>query len=103
MQIQYTYKIVSVDEAARVMEIIYSSAGRQTMHIGARLPYEGESLEAVVAMYSPVRYWEEQELRVVIPEVGTTGVLVSIPPPPPNTPEVVAAENQPYVTGAQTL
>jgi hypothetical protein len=75
MNIAYTYEIVSVDPAARCMEIVYSSVGRQTMHIGARLPFEGESLEAVIEMYSPVAYWREQETPVTVPEVGTTGVV----------------------------
>jgi hypothetical protein len=39
------------------------------------LPFEGESLEAVIQMYAPVAYWREQELSVVIPEVGTAGVI----------------------------
>jgi hypothetical protein len=76
MSIEYTYKIISVDEAARCMEVVYSSGGRQTMHIGARLPFEGESLESVVDMYSPVAYWREQELSVVIPQIGTTGTIL---------------------------
>ena len=75
MSIQYTYEIIKVDQAARVMEVVYSSEGRQTMHIGARLPFEGESLEAIIEMYAPVAYWREQELPVVVPEVGTTGVI----------------------------
>jgi hypothetical protein len=75
MSIAYTYEIVSVDPAARCMEIVYSSEGRQTMHIGARLPFEGESLESVVEMYSPVAYWLEQEAPVVVPQVGTTGSM----------------------------
>lgn len=79
MSIAYTYEIVSVDPAARCMEIVYSSEGRQTMHIGARLPFEGESLEAVVEMYSPIAYWLEQEAPVVVPEVGATGVVSPVP------------------------
>lgn len=75
MSIEYTYEIISVDPAARCMEIVYSSDGRQTLHIGARLPFEGENLEAVVAMYSPVAYWLQQETPVVVPEIGTTGVV----------------------------
>ena len=75
MSISYTYKIISVDSAARCMEIIYSSEGRQTMHISARLPFEGESLESVVEMYSPVAYWIEQETPVFTPEIGTTGTV----------------------------
>jgi hypothetical protein len=98
MSIEYTYTILSVDEQARCMEVVYSAEGHQTMHIGARLPYEGEELEAVVAMYAPVAYWVEQKLKVVPPVVGTSGVIV--PLAPPVEPEVVA---QPVVEGAQTL
>jgi hypothetical protein len=75
MNIQYTYKIINVDEAARCMEVVYSSEGRQTMHISARLPYEGEGIEGVIEMYSPVAYWREQEIPVVVPPAGLTGVL----------------------------
>lgn len=75
MSIEYTYEIVNVDETARCMEVVYSAPGHQTMHIGARLPYEGETLEAVVAMYSPVAYWEEQARPVVLPQVGASGTV----------------------------
>jgi hypothetical protein len=78
MSIAYTYEIVSVDQTARVMEVVYTSPGRQTMHISARLPYQGEAVEAVVEMFSPVRYWEEQEAAVVVPSVGVSG---SVTPP----------------------
>jgi len=81
MSIKYTYKIVNVDEASRVMEVVYTSEGRQTMHIGARLPYAGESLEAVVGMYSPVAFWLEQAATVVVPTVGATGALGADPAP----------------------
>lgn len=75
MSIQYTYQIIKVDPQARVMEIVYNSEGRQPVHVGARLPYVGESVEAVVQMYSPVAYWLEQESEVIIPEVGTSGII----------------------------
>lgn len=80
MSIEYTYEIVSVDATARCMEVVYSATGHQTMHIGARLPYEGEALESVIAMYAPVRYWEEQQLPVVIPQVGVTGTVAHVVP-----------------------
>lgn len=90
MSITYTYQIVSVDQAARCMEVVYTSEGNPTMHIGARLPFEDETLEAVVEMYAPVRYWEELKTPVVVPEVGATGVIVPTPPQeqqaPPNPP-----------------
>jgi hypothetical protein len=50
------------------------------MHVGARLPYEGEQLESVVAMYAPVAFWSDQDATVVDVEVGTTGEY--IPPTP---------------------
>lgn len=83
MSINYTYEITAVDEAARCMEIIYTAEGRQTMHIGTRLPYEGESLEHVVAAYAPVAYWQEQERVVVSPAVGQTGMIDTTPPAAP--------------------
>ena len=73
MSIPYTYEIIGVDQQARVMEVVYSSPGRQTMHIGARLPYAGESLDAVIQMYSPVAYWREQEAVVIDVQPGTSG------------------------------
>lgn len=75
MSIAYTYEIVAVDPAARCMEVVYSSDGHQTMHIGARLPFEGESLESVIQMYAPVAYWLEQQAPVSVPEVGTSGAV----------------------------
>jgi len=81
MENLYTYEIISVDAQARCMEVIYSATGHPTMHIGARLPYEGETLDAVIQMYAPIRYWEELTQTVVVPEVGTSGTVA--PPPPP--------------------
>jgi hypothetical protein len=86
MNIQYTYQIIAVDQTARCMEVVYSSEGRQTMHIGARLPFEGESLEAVIQTYAPVAYWREQELPVVPPEIGTKGVITLEEPALADTP-----------------
>lgn len=71
--IPYTYKIVRVDEAARCMEIVYTSPGRQPVLVGARLPYAGESVETVVKMYSPVPRWQLEDLEVQIPNVGMVG------------------------------
>jgi hypothetical protein len=73
MSINYTYKIINVDEQARCMEIVYSADGHTPQHIGARLPFEGEELEAVVRMYAPVAYWLEQKRAVVTPSVGAEG------------------------------
>jgi len=82
MNITYTYEIISVDEANRCMEIIYSADGHQTMHIGARLPFEGESLEAVIDQYAPTAYWIEQQQPVTLPQVGAKGVIAPSEPLP---------------------
>jgi hypothetical protein len=85
MSIEYTYEIISVNEQARCMEIVYNAAGYPTMHIGARLPYEGETLEAIVRMYAPVRFWEEAKQSVIVPTVGTSGTMAPPPTPAPVT------------------
>jgi len=81
MSIQYKFTVVSVDQAARCMEIVYEAEGHQTMHIGARLPYAGESVEMIVRMYEPVQFWLSQLAEVIVPEVGASGVLAPIPTP----------------------
>lgn len=73
--ISYEFEIVLVDEAARVMEVLYTVEGKPPHRVGARLPYDGESVEAVVAMYSPAALWLEQEQVVIVPPVGTRGSL----------------------------
>ena len=73
MSINYNYEIISVNESARCMEISYTAEGHPTQHIGARLPYEGETLETVVRIYSPVKYWEEIQRSVITPTVGASG------------------------------
>jgi hypothetical protein len=94
MNITYTYEIISVDQQARCMEVVYTSEGMPTMHIGARLPYEGETTEAIVEMYAPVRYWEEINTPVVPVNVGQSGTVV-VPPPyvPPPAEGAVAQRN----------
>ena len=96
MSITYTYTVILVDEAARCMEIVYEASGHQTMHISARLPYEGETLEDIVRMYAPVLSWEAAVRIVIVPSVGATGVLA---------PLVIQTQpqNQPTTTGSQTL
>lgn len=79
MRIPYTYTVVSVDEAARCMEIRYESEGRKPHHVGARLPYENESLEAVVEMYAPMGFWLEEERKVIVPSVGASGKIAPAP------------------------
>lgn len=90
MSIAYTYKIIAVNEAARCMEVVYSAEGHQTMHIGARLPFEGEALEDVIKAFAPVPLWVELATPVVAPQVGLTGTVE--PEPEVITPPVDESE-----------
>lgn len=75
MSIEFKYTIVNVDKAARCMEVVYEAEGHQTMHIGARLPFEGETLESVIRMFAPVSLWVQAMTPVVVPQVGASGVV----------------------------
>jgi len=75
MSINFNYEIISVNEEARCMEIIYTAENHPTQHIGARLPYEGESLESIIRMYAPVSYWEELQRTVIPPTIGVSGYI----------------------------
>jgi hypothetical protein len=79
------------------MEVIYASEGRQTMHIGARLPFEGEALEDVIKAFAPTRLWEEAEMPVTVPEIGVSGQIVIAPV------ETTPSQDQPTQIGAQDL
>ena len=88
MSIEYTYEIVNVDESARCMEVVYSASSHQTMHIGARLPFEGESLEDVIKAFAPVPLWLELARPVQVPMVGVQGTVAPDPEPEPTVQSV---------------
>ena len=98
MSITYTYTVISADEVARCMEILYESAGHQNMHICARLPYEGETLEQVVQMYAPITHWETVVLNVIVPNVGTTGVVNVAAAPGPDPEQLANAKMMAQLT-----
>ena len=75
MSINFTYKIVRVDEENRCMDIVYEADGYPTQYIGARLPYEDEEIETVIRMYAPVPYWLETQRVFSVPEVGISGII----------------------------
>ena len=75
MSIDYRYEIVRVDEDARCMEIVYTADGHPKQHISARLPFEGEPLDAVIRQYEPVNLWIQLSTPVYAPSVGISGVM----------------------------
>lgn len=86
MSITYTYKVMSVNVQSKCMEIEYSAEGHPLMRISARMPWQNETLETIVQMYSPVAYWQEQIQPVLDVNVGTEGVITPpvIEAPDPN-------------------
>ena len=76
MAISYNYEIVAKNDTS--MEIVYTADGYPTQHIGARLPREGEDLEAIVEMYSPVALWEEETAVRQDVTIGTTGTIEAV-------------------------
>jgi hypothetical protein len=55
------------------MEIVYDSPIYGVLHVGARLPWKGETLENIVLMYNPTRYWLEQTMETASVEVNSQG------------------------------
>lgn len=99
MNINYNYSIINVDHNAKSMEIVYDSPQYGVLHVGARLPWEGETVEDIVRMYNPVAYWIEQgraPIEVVEGACGSQTIDFPDPdaPPPPPTPEDIRLARQ---------
>lgn len=73
--ITYTYEIVRVDPASKAMDIRYTSPQYGSVLVGARMPWEGETVEDIVRNFEPVRYWIEQTLGVVPVFAGQAGTV----------------------------
>jgi hypothetical protein len=75
MIIQYTYRILRVDEQAKTMEVKYDSPQFGVLHVFTRMPNKGEPLENVIRQYAPIEYWKEQIAEVDSVEVDTYGAI----------------------------
>ena len=73
--ITYTYEIASVDEAHKAMTILYTSPEYGTVLVGAPMPMEGETLDGIAEMYSPVATWLTKDRAVLPVAVGAKGSL----------------------------
>ena len=56
------------------MEIVYRNPTYGTLHVGARLPYENETVDQIVSMYAPIATWLEQDKKPIQVSVGLTGM-----------------------------
>jgi hypothetical protein len=70
-----SYQIVRVDPEAKAMDILYTSPEHGSLLVGARMPWEGETVEAIAEVFSPARYWLEKTLPVAQVSEGEAGEL----------------------------
>lgn len=82
-KITYTYEITRVDAENKSMDILYTSTEHGSILVGARIPWEGETIEDVVRTFEPVRYWVEQSLNLASVSVGASGTI-DVPLDPTN-------------------
>lgn len=71
----YTYEITRVDADSKAMDIQYTSPEHGTVLVGARMPWDGETLNDIVQAFSPVRYWAEKVANVAAVAVGESGTI----------------------------
>lgn len=104
--ISYTYEITRVDPDAKAMDILYASPEYGTTLVGARMPWDGETVEQIAQMYSPVRNWIERTLPVASVSAGTSGdlsVVLVAHDTPPTRDEQEAARRAAYVLEADPI
>lgn len=102
----YTYIITNTDPTIGAMEVLFSAPGMPDALVGARMPYEGESLDAVVASFAPFAYWDsigKVFADVTVGHSASITPVVSATPSPLDQPTVQAfTEGQTALTAART-
>ncbi len=74
--LDYKFKIIEVLPEQNQMMVKFISEGRNDVVVGVPLPTEGVPIEDFLRPYAPIGYWLEQERKVFIPQVGTTGQYI---------------------------
>lgn len=70
-----TFEITAVNESLRCMDVVFRATGQPEVLVGARMPFEGEDLNALMASVAPIGYWEDLAKQVAPVMVGTTGAV----------------------------
>lgn len=90
MAIEFTYEITSIDQTEKKMFVTYRSEGRPTVESAARIPWESETLEQVIAHFAPITYWEALDVPTTSEPivVGQTGTITVGQPAGSNDPVI---------------
>lgn len=82
----YTYKITATNPDIGAMEVEFSAAGLPTVLVGARMPYQGEDLDALVRSFAPLGHWETVGKTIADVQVGHEALVDMTPIAPAPTP-----------------
>lgn len=87
--IEYTFKVVESDEAAKRMVVLYKTPGREDITIFVPLPKTADATAEIVKTYAPIPMWLEKDRQVAHVPSGTNGTLLyeNQTPVSPKTPE----------------
>ena len=100
--IEYSFTILSVGDIS--MEVEYSHPTHGSMLVGVRRPKVGETVEQVVAEFSPALWWAEREAEFIPVTTGIRGngatQIAPDPVPEPTEEELLAAWRQAAVCSA---
>lgn len=79
MDIPFTYKILSVDNEYKLMQVEYSAEGYDTVVVSMPLPFTDTSLEQHLKSYAPESIWviSKKVFQEIVP--GVAGEIVPMP------------------------
>lgn len=70
---KFQYEVKDVSEDGKSIVITYTYDGKDPVDVGARAPYQNESLELIVDMFAPTMYYCEQEAKHLPVSIGDSG------------------------------
>jgi hypothetical protein len=72
---KFKYEVMSVDTAAKSMEVKFSAEGEADVTIAMPVPVENEDFNGHILSHSPVPHWQRKAASVQSVPVGKTADL----------------------------
>lgn len=69
----YSYKVVRVDQDAKCMDVEFTAEGFDPIVVGVRLPTVGENVDLVIQSFAPHSVWNPQVIEYASVSVGASG------------------------------